>query len=67
MDYILYYVFIGFILNTGLALWNFYNASEEGYIILPHPFVYFLTIFAWPKTLWDLVASFNSRDDRDGE
>lgn len=62
MDWILYYVVVGFVLNTGLALWNFYVASEGGYVILPHPFIYFLTMFAWPKTLWDIIVQRNDND-----
>ena len=65
MDYFLYYVFIGFVLNTGLALFNFYSGQSRGYIIIPHPFIYFLTIFAWPKVLWDLIAQLTSKDDDD--
>jgi hypothetical protein len=50
-------------LNTALSLINFYRASKEGYIVLPHPMIYFLTIFSWPKTLYDLVVSFGKDNE----
>jgi xanthine/uracil permease len=67
MDYILdfakFYIGVGFVLNTALSLINFYRASKEGYIVLPHPMIYFLTIFSWPKTLYDLVVSFGKDNE----
>lgn len=65
LDFILFYIIVGFVLNTSLALFNFYRNMGEGYIVIPHPFVYFLTIFSWPQTLWDVIAGFGKKDDED--
>lgn len=66
MDFVYFYLAIGLLLNVVLSLINFYRASEAGYVILPHPMIFFLTIFSWPKTLWDLIASYG-KDVDDGE
>lgn len=66
MEYIYFYVAIGFVLNLALSLLNFYRASGDGYVMLPHPMIFFLTIFSWPKTLWDLIASFG-KDEENGD
>lgn len=65
LDFILFYIIVGFVYNTSLALFNFYRNMKEGYIVIPHPFVYFLTIFSWPKTLWDMIASLSKEHDED--
>lgn len=65
LDFVIFYVFVGFVLNTGLSLYNLYRGQTQGYVLLPEPFIYFLTIFSWPKTLWDLIASFNRKDETD--
>lgn len=66
MDFVYFYLAIGLLLNVGLSLTNFYRASDRGYVVLPHPMIFFLTIFSWPKTLWDLIASFG-KDEEDGD
>jgi hypothetical protein len=65
MDYYLYYLVIGFHLNVILSLLNFHRGIGEGYIVLPHPMIFFLTIFTWPKTLWDVIANFGKDDEDD--
>jgi hypothetical protein len=61
-DFILFYIGIGFVLNLAFALFYFYRGSDEGYTVLPHPTIFFLTIFSWPKTLWDLIAQITSKE-----
>ncbi len=63
MDFVYFYVAIGFVLNTAIALWNYYAGRARGYIVIMDPFLYFLTIFSWPKTLFDLIAQFGKKDD----
>lgn len=67
IEYIIYYVAIGFVLNTFLALMVFYKNEKEGYVAIPHMPIYFLTIFSWPITLWHLIGDFNQKDDKDAE
>jgi hypothetical protein len=63
LDFIIFYIGVGFVLNTALALFNFYRNVDSGYIVVPHPFVWFLTIFSWPKTLWDVIANLTNKDE----
>lgn len=62
VDFILYYVGIGFVFNLALALFYFYRGTDEGYMVLPHPTIFFLTIFSWPKTLWDIISNLTSKE-----
>lgn len=63
LDIIVYYLFIGLIFNVALALHSFYRANDEGYVIVPHAMIFFLTIFSWPYTLWGMIASFGKESD----
>lgn len=65
VDFILFYCFVGFVLNTALTLRAFYGGADKGYVILPEPFIYFITMFSWPKTLWDIIASFGKDEEDD--
>jgi len=62
LEFITYYIVIGFVLNLALALFYFYRGTDEGYMVLPHPTIFFLTIFSWPKTLWDIITGFTRKD-----
>lgn len=62
LDFILFYIAVGFVINLAQSLFLFYKGGEDGYIILPHPMIFFLTIFSWPITLWELVKTFGRKE-----
>lgn len=66
LDFYIYYILIGFHLNLIVSLFIFYRADMEGgYVALPHPVIFFITIFTWPYTLFGLISNLFSKDEDD--
>lgn len=67
IDFILFYIAIGLFFNVGVALYTYYSNVGKGYIVVPHPFIWFLTIFSWPKSLWDLIDGLGKKEEDEDE
>lgn len=65
LDFIIFYSLVGFFLNTGIVLFNLYFPEEKGYVRLPEPFIWFVTIFSWPYTLYQMICSFGKERNDD--
>lgn len=62
MDFILYYMGIGYVVNNILALISLYGDDEGGELEVDIP-NFILTIPAWPYTLYNVIAAFFSRGE----
>jgi len=65
MEIVLYYLGIGFLMNLVPALLLFYKGMGRGYVMLPHPMIFFLTVFSWPMTLWMYIERFTKGNKND--
>ena len=54
MEYIIYYLIIGYVVNNAIALFAIY--FDDGYVEVDFP-AFIITIPAWPHTLYQVVAS----------
>lgn len=63
LEFVQFYIVIGFLINLISGLWIFYRGKDDGYFLVPEPMIFFLTIFSWPKTLWDMIANTGKDDD----
>lgn len=61
IEIVLYYIGIGFLMNLVPALFVFYKGQEKGYVMIPHPMIFFMTIFSWPLTLWNYIERFTGK------
>lgn len=60
MDYFIYYMSVGLVINWLVALFALFT-DEEG-IVEIDAMNFFLTIPIWPVTLYNIISSFFERD-----
>lgn len=60
MDYFIFYMGVGLVINWIIALIAIY-ADDEG-VVEVDAMNFFLTIPAWPNTLWNIISGFFERE-----
>lgn len=60
MDYFIYYMGVGLIINWLIALFALYT-DDEGFVEVD-AMNFFLTIPIWPITLFNIISSFFEKD-----
>lgn len=60
MEYFIYYMGVGLIINWLVALFALYT-DDEGLVEID-AMNFFLTIPTWPLTLWNIISNLSERD-----